>query len=80
MLHDVIATKQGRYCINWEESSSFDPLTTLPDWPSVIVTPLINSGNIKGILYLSVPLRVKEFNFNEYNFVESLAQISTAML
>lgn len=79
MINNVIATKRGKYCINWEENSSYDPLTALPDWPSVIVVPLINSGSIKGILYISVPLRIKEFNFNEYNFVESIAQISTAM-
>jgi len=79
MLNNVIITKKGRYCINWEENSSYDHLTELPDWPSVIIIPLINNGNLKGILYLSVPLRLKEFNFNDYNFVESLAQISTAM-
>ncbi|MBC8059733.1 MAG: diguanylate cyclase [Clostridiaceae bacterium] len=80
ILNNVINTGRGDCCINWEENSSYDPLTSLPDWPSVIVIPLINNGNIKGVLYLSVPLRIKEFNFNEYSFVESLAQISTAML
>ncbi len=80
IISNAIETKEGICCIDWENPGNHDSLTGLPEWHSIITIPLLNNGVLKGILYLSVPLRVKEFSFKEYNFVESLAQISTAMI
>lgn len=80
IIYNVIESKQGVCYIDWDEVNAFDPLTGVPDWPSVIIMPLINSGILKGILYLSVPVRKKEFKFSDYNFVENLSQIATAIL
>lgn len=80
ILSDVICEKQGVYRVDWDDISEFDPLTGTPDWQSVIVTPLIKSQEIKGILYLTVSTRVKEFDFNHFNFVNILGDITAAIL
>ena len=80
IVDSVIESKQGACYIDWEDVNVYDPLTGVPDWPSVIVMPLINNGITKGILYLSVPVRKKEFKFSDYNFVESLSQIVTSII
>lgn len=80
ILNNVINEKQGVYRVDWDDISEFDALTGTPDWQSIIVTPLIKSQEVKGILYLTVSTRVKEFDFNYFNFVNTLGDITAAIL
>jgi diguanylate cyclase (GGDEF)-like protein len=80
ILNNVINEKQGVYRVDWDDISEFDALTGTPDWQSIIVTPLIKSQEVKGILYLTVSTRVKEFDFNHFNFVNTLGDITAAIL
>lgn len=80
ILNDVIREKQGVYRVDWDDILEFDPFTGTPDWQSIIVTPIIKSQEIKGILYLTVSTRVKEFDFNHFNFVNTLGDIIAAIL
>lgn len=80
LVSKVIETKEGVYMIDWNYGSSVDQITGLPDWPSVMVIPLITNSELKAILYLSVKLTNKEFNYTDYNFVSCLGQIFTAVI
>lgn len=80
ILNSVIREKQGLYRVDWDDISEFDALTGNPDWQSIIVTPLILSQKVKGILYLTVSTRAKEFDFNHFNFVNTLGDITAAIL
>jgi diguanylate cyclase (GGDEF)-like protein len=80
ILNTVIREKQGVYRVDWDDISEFDALTGNPDWQSIIVTPLIKSQKVKGILYLTVSTRAKEFDFNHFNFVNTLGDITAAIL
>lgn len=80
ILEDVINEKQGIYRVDWDDISEFDTLTGNPDWKSIIVAPLIKSQEVKGILYLTVSTRVKEFDFNHFNFVNTLGDITASIL
>jgi len=66
--------------IDWNEITGYDAVTTMPNWNSVIAVPLINSGIVKGILYLTVSIKSKEFKFEDLNFVDTLGQLAGAIL
>lgn len=80
IVQEVINTQRGSYGVDWEDNINIDSFTGLPDWSSIIVIPMIKNGVTKGVLYLNTPLRSKEFNFNNYNFVESIGQIIIAII
>ncbi len=53
-----------------------DLILNSPKWKSVIVHPVEFNGEIKGAIYATVPpLREKEFDYNQYNMVKTLAGI-----
>jgi len=37
--------------------------------------PLTNGGSLFGILYLSVAIKIKEFDAGEYNFIKTLCDV-----
>lgn len=80
ILQSVIDKKQGVCMIDWDEITGYDAVTTMPNWDSVIVVPVINSGIVKGILYLTVSIKSKEFKFEDLNFVDTLGQLAVAVL
>lgn len=80
IIKEVLRDKQGIYRVDWDDISDHDALTGAPDWQSVIVTPLIKSEEVRGILYLTVSSRTKEFDFNHFNFVNTLGDITAAIL
>lgn len=80
LVNKVLKTKEGVYMIDWNYSSSVDQITGLPNWPSVMVIPLVTNSELKAILYLSVKLTKKEFNYSDYNFISCLGQIFTAVI
>lgn len=80
IINSVIEKQQGIYMIDWDEFGDYDALTGTCDWHSIIATPLINSGICKGVLYLSVSTKMKEFNFDNYNFVNTLGEILAAII
>ncbi|MDF2881148.1 MAG: hypothetical protein K0R54_1705 [Clostridiaceae bacterium] len=80
IINSVIEKQQGIYMIDWDEFGDYDALTGTCDWHSIIAVPLINSGVCKGVLYLSVSTKIKEFNFDNYNFVNTLGEIIAAII
>ena len=71
----VKKSRTGEVYIDWENIHTLDTFTGTPDWQSRIVLPIIYLGKMKGIIQLSVPTKEKEFDFNTFNFVNSLTGI-----
>lgn len=80
MIKSVIKKKHGVYNIDWDNVIQKDTITGSPDWHSVMVVPLIKNDKINGILYLSASVRAKEFGFEDFNFVDTLAKIISNMI
>ncbi|KAB3529029.1 diguanylate cyclase [Alkaliphilus serpentinus] len=75
LIERVIQTKQGEHLIDWEDASQIDIFTGTPNWKSVIVTPILYNGELKGIVYLSSSVKEKEFDFNAYNLAKITSNI-----
>lgn len=80
IIEKVIDSSKGEFLIDWEDIGKIDPVTGKPDWQSVIAAPSIINGKIKGVLYLSVPIKEKEFDYNSYNFICKIADIIAAII
>ncbi|MCX7748382.1 MAG: diguanylate cyclase [Clostridia bacterium] len=75
IIEKVLLTKTGKYLVDWDNIDIVDSVTGEPKWQSVLVVPIIYHNKIRGILYLTSPINTKEFGFNEFNFVSTLADI-----
>ena len=80
IIENVIIDKQGICTIDWNCIIDYDLVTEMPNWNSALVVPIIKSGVVKGILYLTVPIKVKEFKFEDLNFVNTLGQLLVGMI
>jgi len=80
IIGSVIKDKQGKCIIDWDSIVDHDLVTGMPNWNSVLAIPIIKSGVVRGILYLTVPIKVKEFKFEDLNFVNTLGQLLVGML
>ena len=75
VVKSVIETKQGIYMIDWDEIEKYDNITGLPDWNSLLVTPILFEDKIKGVLYLATSTRIKEFGIKDLSFANVLTNI-----
>ncbi|MGH4118051.1 diguanylate cyclase [Clostridium sp.] len=80
IIKSVITEKQGVCIIDWDSIIDYDLVTGMPNWNSVIAVPIIKAGVVNAILYLTVPIKVKEFKFEDLNFVSTLGQLLVGML
>ncbi len=76
LIDKVIQSKQGECLIDWEDISHIDIFTGTPNWKSVIVVPIVYDGELIGVIYLSVSVKEKEFDYNAYN----LAKITSSTM
>jgi diguanylate cyclase (GGDEF)-like protein len=78
MIETYQNSNQSVYFIDWDELTQTDaPLkdsAVTPDWKSYIIMSF-NNGTKKGLLSISVSIKVKEFDFSNFNFVESLRPV-----
>ncbi|HWR61381.1 MAG TPA: GGDEF domain-containing protein, partial [Clostridia bacterium] len=80
ILQKCIDNREGEYQIDWSGYPGIDSLTGMPDWQSVIAVPMTDRGSIKGVAYLSVSIKNKEFDAGTYNYVKVLSDIMAAAL
>ncbi|MFA5524087.1 MAG: diguanylate cyclase [Tissierellales bacterium] len=80
MVYKIINDQNGEYFIDWEDIREIDFVSGKPIWQSVIMVPLINNGVVKGVLQLTVPIKEKEFDYNNFNFINTIGGIIAAML
>lgn len=80
LINRVLNSKKGEYLIDWESVEDIDKATGNPNWQSVIVLPLIKNDMVIAMVYITVPLKEKEFNYNNFNMVSVLGNIFTSNL
>lgn len=80
ILKEVLENKKSKLLIDWENYEDVDPITGAPDWQSVMFIPLIKNNTIKAIIYATVSLKEKEFDFNSLNLIELISNIFVANL
>lgn len=73
LIEKVIKTKQGIYTIDWDEISH--DINIIPKWNSVCIVPIIKENEIKGIIYMATPIKRKEFDFKDYNYLNNICNI-----
>ena len=79
ILNEVIHKKDGIFLVDWEKRFISYENQELPDWKSLCVVPIVNSGHVKACLYLSVSINKKEFSFEDYNYIRAICEIATAI-
>ncbi len=80
IIRRSILSMEGKYTIDWENMNDLDPLTNTPNWKSVIVIPIVVNQIVCGVIYLSVPIKEKEFDYAEYNLVDITTNVIGAIL
>lgn len=80
IISKVIERKKGEFLIDWENLDNVDSLSGLPNWQSIIVLPLIKNEEVRGVLYITTPLKNKEFDFNSFNLSKNFANIFAAII
>lgn len=80
LINNTILSKEGKYIIDWENINDIDPVTNTPNWKSVIVVPILVNKEVCGVIYLSVPIKEKEFDYAAYNLVQITSSVIGAIL
>ncbi|MCH4890746.1 diguanylate cyclase [Acidaminobacter sp. JC074] len=79
MIMKYINKNKAEYFINWNDTSELDD-KNVPNWKSLIVSPLRYKDENKGILIVSVPISTKEFSFNTTNFVNAISGVIASII
>jgi len=75
IVQRAIDTKRGTFLIDWENVENVDLILNSPNWQSIIVFPMESRGEVQSIIYMTVPLKEKEFDYNSYNMVKVLGGV-----
>lgn len=79
LINDFSSKSGAEYFINWNDIA-VDDHKAVPDWKSIIVSPLNHKGQVKGLLVISVPITMKEFGFNTTNFINAISGVIGSIL
>lgn len=79
MILKYINKNNAEYFINWNDTSEVETCD-IPNWKSLIVSPLVYRKQLKGVLIVSVPISTKEFGFNTTNFVNSVSGVIASIM
>ena len=80
IIDSVIEKNQGVYLIDWENITRYNNITGIPDWKSIICVPITKNKKILGVIYLCVSTSKKEFNFDDFNFVNVLSELVVSII
>jgi diguanylate cyclase (GGDEF)-like protein len=80
IISRVLANKKGEFLIDWDTGQETAINLNTPNWQSVIVLPLTVDGQVKGIGYMTVPIKEKEFDFDSYNLAKTLWDVFSTVL
>lgn len=72
-------TNASHYFIDWDENVTMESDSEeimMPDWKSYIMMDF-EFEQEHGLMAISVPIKIKEFDFSNFNFVESLRPVLT---
>ena len=79
IISDAIESRRGAYMVDWD-NDKIDTKTGLADWQSICVAPAISDGVVKGLLYIGISAKVKEFTGDEMAFIQNVAIVVAGML
>lgn len=75
LLRRAIKANESFTFIEWHPSSMDDKSTETFNIKSIILSPVLVNGRLKGIVYLEVPLKKKEFTSENIGFVETMSGV-----
>jgi len=75
LINRYMHREGGDYFINWSKVAQLNSLGGKPNWKSIIIMPLRENEATKGMILLSVPISIKEFDFSAFNFVDSISGV-----
>lgn len=73
LVDQVYESKMGIFTIDWHDEFKDD--FHIPDWDSVLLVPVVKKEVIEGVLYITVPLKEKEFDQEILNVINVFANI-----
>ncbi|QGU94788.1 diguanylate cyclase [Clostridium bovifaecis] len=79
IIKDVITQKQGICTIYWDEELEYDLINEVSEWYSVMASPVIKNNDVKYIIYVAVPLKLKRFSHKDLNFFNTMCKIIRLM-
>jgi transcriptional regulator with GAF, ATPase, and Fis domain len=79
LVYKCMESRQGEYQLDWSSYPGVDPVTGMPDWQSVMIVPLTNKGELKGILYLTVSMKNREYDAESYNYIKTLCDMMASI-
>lgn len=80
LLQRFYDTKAGDYFVNWDYVSQDVEHNSMPNWKSIIVCPLFEGEQSKGLVVVEVPIVEREFDFNNYNYVNLMSGLISAII
>ncbi len=80
LIMETVRRGYGSYFVDWTAVQQQADQQGSPDWYSYISVPMIYSGGISGALILSVPISRHEFDFNGFNYVNTLSGVISVIL
>ncbi|MFS0673981.1 diguanylate cyclase [Ornithinibacillus sp. 179-J 7C1 HS] len=75
IISTVMKEVRGIYTIDWEATEKINTVNGLPDWDSILAVPITTGREIKGVMYISVPARLKEFGADELNVLNVYSEL-----
>jgi len=79
IIKNVITTGNCTCLVDWD-NEKIDLSAGFSDWQSIIVTPALRNGELKGVLYAGVSVRTKEFKTDEISFIQNAAYLIASMI
>ncbi|MCL2855609.1 MAG: GGDEF domain-containing protein [Defluviitaleaceae bacterium] len=79
IIFDAIQKQQGTYMVDWD-NDKIHIKTGSVDLQSICVAPAVSDGIVKGVLYISISAKTKEFAADEMAFVKNAAIVIAAAL
>lgn len=80
LFKKAIKSNESFTLIDWNSKEKTHYKADTFDIKSLILSPLIYNGRLKGLVYLEVPLKRKEFTNNNIGFVETISGVFASNL
>lgn len=80
IIYQYLDASVGDYFVNWDNVPDNDIVGNMPNWKSIIVSPLFDGERSKGLVVVEVPIVEREFDFNNYNYVNLMSGLISAII
>lgn len=75
IVKEVLNEGKGKFLIDWDSIDNVNLSLNSPDWKSTIIYPIKFQGQVQGVVYITAPLKEKEFDYNCFNKIKVLSDI-----